>query len=248
MSIKHATTAGGTDSGDGKISKNAWNEGHVGSPYPLDRYAIDATYGDDFTGASLSGPWTRRNFTSGAETYQLGPDGTYMRIAFSGRTTGDGYFRSAPGGDWTFATAFVPRFYDAAAPKLWGIAVIDTNGTGVWLSYGNNSPAAFDLLQLTTYTTYGGNYVEAGYNGSSPNVSYMATDVPTLQRKMWLQLRKSGTNYYGSFSLDGELWGVESSALAWAGTVDRIGLIYGPLSGGTLTNGYVDMDWFNKIA
>lgn len=223
--------------------------GGGGSAYPpLDQYSIDGTYGDHFTAASLSGSWTRRNFTSGAESYQQGPNSTYMRIAFTGRAVGDGYFRTAPAGDWTFAMAFVPRFYDAIAAKLFGIAVVDTAGTGVWLAYGNGSPAAFDLLQLTTYTTYGGNYVEAGYNGANPNVSYVSPpDVPSMHRKMWLRLRKSGTNYYGSFSLDGELWGVESSALAWAGTVDRVGFIYGPLSTGTLTNGYVDMDWFNKI-
>lgn len=29
VTINHATTAGGVDSGDGKISKNAWNESHV---------------------------------------------------------------------------------------------------------------------------------------------------------------------------------------------------------------------------
>jgi hypothetical protein len=31
MGITHATAATGTDSGDGKISKNAWNEDHAGS-------------------------------------------------------------------------------------------------------------------------------------------------------------------------------------------------------------------------
>lgn len=216
---------------------------------PLDRYAINATYGDDYTAAALSGIWTRRNFTSGAESYQQGPEATYMRIAFTGRANGDGYFQPAPAGDWTFACAFIPRFYDQLANHLWGIAVIDTNGTGVWLAEGNGTPAAIDLLQLTTYSSYGGSYVEAGYNGAAPNVSYLSPSEPSsMHKKIWLRLRKSGTNYYGSFSLDGELWGVESSALAWAGTVDRIGWILGPLSAGTITNGYIDLDWFNKIA
>lgn len=253
ISLKMATKNGSSSNYYGEINalilnRTAGTDVLSTSRYPLDRYAIDTTYGTHFDTGALPGIFTRRNFTSGAESYQQGPDATYMRIAFNGRAVGDGYFESAPAGDWTFATAFIPRFYDAVAARLFGIAVVDTAGTGVWLSYGNGSPQAFDLLQLTTYTTYGGSYVEAGYNGASPNISYMSNDVPSMHRKMWLSLRKSGTNYYASFSLDGELWGVESSALSWAGTVDRIGLLYGPLSGSTLTNGYVDMDWFNKIA
>lgn len=252
MSIKHAKQSGlPADAGNAnEVEPTDWYAAHVitGGLWPLDRYAIDGTYGDDFTAASLSGSWTRRNFTSGAETYQVGPEGTYMRVAFNGRAIGDGYFRTAPAGDWTFATAFIPRFYDGSGVKLFGIAVVDTNGTGAWFSFGNGTPQAFDLLSLTTYTTYGGSYVEAGYNGANPSVSYMVNDIMTYQRKIWLSLRKSGTNYYAAFSVDGEVWGVESSALAWAGTVDRVGLIYGPLSTGTLTNGYIDIDWFNKIA
>lgn len=212
--------------------------------FPLDRYNIDATYGDDFTASSLSGIWTRRTYTSGDETYQQGIDATFMRVALTTHAAaGTGYLQSSSS-DGTYAMKFIIRNF---AISNWGVALVDSNGTGVVATYFN-SPAAFLLLQLTTYSTYGGNYVEAGYSGASPNVSLFLTDVPIGQRPIWLYVRKSGTSCFVAVSLDGEIWGPESSAFTWAGTMNRVGMLNGPLGTSVASQGVVDIDWFNKIA
>jgi len=234
-----------------------WAPGGSGAlaahPLPLDSYAIDGTYGDDFTGGSLSGSWTRRNYTSGAESYAVGPQATAIRIAKTGRAAGDGYFRTAPAGDWTFAMAFTGHFA-ALTNFAWGVAVVDTNGTGVGTLWYATSPASPILAQITTYTSYGGSYVQPGASGTSPNVStqlgsYVAYEI--AGKKVWVYLRKSGTSYFMAFSFNGETWSPESSALAWSGTVDRVAMMDGPLGSidsGSGTGTFVDIDWFNKIA
>lgn len=218
--------------------------------YALDEYQIDATYGDDFTAGSLSGSWTRRNYTSGAETYQLGGRASFIRIAKTGRTNGDGYFRTAPGGDFTIAMKYIPRFF-YNLPPAWGLAVIDSSGNGVASGFYGTSPNALILASVTTYTTYGSTYVQPGASGTNPNVSIFGLHYLANDRPVWVYVRKSSTSYYTAFSWDGEVWGPESAALTWSGTVDRIGMmdnVLGYADSGSGTGSYVDVDWFNKIA
>jgi len=250
-------TSGATVTSGGGGQANVAVSGGGGAlaahPMPLDAYAINGTYGDDFTAASLSGSWTRRNYTSGAETYQVGPESTYLRIAKTGRAAGDGYFRTAPAGDWTFAMAFTAHFA-AVTNFAWGVAVVDTNGTGVGTLWYATSPSSPILAQVTTYTSYGGSYVQPGASGTSPNVStqlgsYVAYEL--AGKKVWVYLRKSSTSYFMAFSFNGETWSPESSALTWSGTVDRVAMMDGPLGSidsGSGTGTFVDVDWFNKIA
>lgn len=206
--------------------------------YPLDAYTVDATYGDDFNESSLNARWTRRNFTSGAETYQQGKNATYMRIAQTSRAAGDGYFQTAPGGDWTIAMAYVP-YYWPASRLSWSICVIDSSGTGVGMTF-YDSPHAGMVAGITTYSTYSGSFQqEPSYGGSAMSLTFAG--------KVWKRLRKSSTNYYGSISFNGETWGPETPAFSSSITVDRIGMIVHPLPG-TQTTAYVDVDWFNKIA
>jgi hypothetical protein len=128
-----------------------------------------------------------------------------------------------------------------------GVAVVDTNGTGVACLPIYTAPSAPLLIQVTTYTSYGGNYVEPGIGGSNPNVNFYGA-FPYSLGPFWQYLRKSGTNYYTAVSWDGELWGKESAALAWAGTVNRIGFMHPPLSASPTANTENTLDWFNKIA
>lgn len=219
-----------------------WAAASGGSVFPrLDQYTLDGTYGDHFTGASLSGIWTRRNFTSGAETYQLGYDATFMRIAMTGRAVGDGYFQTAPAGDWTFAMSFIPR---AWASLIWAICVVNNVGTGVgacWADTGGGLGVPANLLALiTTYSTYPGTFTGGYQSQGWARESYN-------EHKVWLQLRKSGTNYYTSASRDGVEWAPEVGPQSSAITVDRVGFIAHPVSAIT-TTAYSDMDWFNKIA
>lgn len=206
-------------------------------PNPLDSYAIDGTYGDDFTGSSLGGLWTRRNFTSGAETYQVGPKGTYLRVSMSGRSNGDGYYQSAAGlPDGTYAAKI---FVWGNVNNNFGIAIYDSSGTGVALSGIYSSPAAVLLMSVTTYTSYGGTFVSP--LSSASMYGFIATPVAPL----WLYIRKSGTSYFTSHSFNGETWAPESGSLTWAGTPNRMGFFLTPL--GSIPS-YVDIDWFNKIA
>lgn len=204
-------------------------------PLPLDSYLIDTTYGDDFTSGSLSGIWTRRNVPS-SEVFQLGPTKTWIRSDFSSLAKGDGYYQTAPAGDWTFAMSFLVR----PSSLGFGISVVDTNGTGVNASF-YNSPAACLVSEVTTYTTYGGSFQAAG------PTDFLGTDYYQSTKKTWVALRKSGTSYFASYSLDGELWSPESAGLTWAGTVNRVGAAMSAL----VTPGaaqFNEIDWFNKIA
>jgi hypothetical protein len=217
---------------------------------PLDQYPMDATYGDHFTGAALDAKWTRRNYTSGAESYQQGKNATYLRIAHASRVAGDGYFQDATSlPDGTYAMAFVPHFYQANG-MAFGIAILDSAGTGIATILYNAGPQALILGQVTTFTTYGGSYVQVGASGTAPNVSVLTNGI-AAERKIWIYIVRSGTSHKIAMSLDGEIWTPESGSLTWSGTPRYIGMFQGPL--GTVTTGvglgtYADVDWFNKIA
>lgn len=217
--------------------------GGGGSWPPLDQYALDGTYGDHFTGASLSGSWTRRNYTSGAESYQQGYNGTYLRISTAGRSNGDGYFQSSST-DGTYACKIITRFYGDSVPNF-GVAMVDSSGSGVVISQYTN-PRSVIVLGVTTYSSYSGSSSAVGGGGARiiPAISQLG-EVP-----LWLYLRKSGTSVYGAYSLDGEIWSPESSAFTWSGTMNRVGLLHAPLASATgdTVTAYIDIDWFNKIA
>lgn len=200
--------------------------------FDLDSYALDGTYGDDFTTASLSGIWTRRNFTSGAETRQFGPMQTYMRIDTTGRSPGDAYLQTAPAGDWTFAIAYVPRIDVEVAV---GLACVDSSGTGV-LAQFYTSPVAVIVIGVTTYSTYAGTFAQA----ASRNDPLWLKEC-----KHWLYLRKSGTDYFSAYSTDGEVWSDETAAYSSAHTVNRVGILLSPIGSIPII---IDIDWFNKIA
>jgi hypothetical protein len=213
--------------------------GGGGALYPLDGYSLDGTYGDHFDSASLAAIWTRRNFTSGAEQRQYGPAATHIRINTNGRAAGDGYFQTAPGGDWTFAMKHTQQSHAGGAQQL-APCVVDSSGNGVVIAM-YTSPDALLAEALTTYG-YGGSFTQLqGWNASYLNIP-MRIWLPT-----WTYIRKSGTNYYGAVSFDGETWSDETPAKSWAGTVDRVGMI-APLGFSAASYNYVVVDWFNKIA
>ncbi len=210
--------------------------------YALDNQAaLNGTYGDDFSAASLSGIWTRRNFAGGAETYQVGGNGSFMRIVTTGRAAGDGYFQTAPGGDWTFMMSFVTR--RAGGTHNFGIACVNTVGTGVATGVANTGAESFCVLGVTTYTTYASSFQQVDGGGDST----LQVNANKNDRKWWHKLRKSGTNYYGAYSLDGETWSNETPAFSSGITVDRVGMFFEPQVA-INTSAYYDIDLFNKIA
>lgn len=243
--IRHVLSVGTMDDfGDAIVAEASAG----GSGYDLDTYTIDATYGDDFTAASLAGSWTASGFTG--ETFQVGKKQTYMRVPMSGRGRGDRYLRTAKSGDWTIACAFIPRFYVDQFP-CFGLFVCDSSGNGVAATLYGSTPNSVIGDLISTYSSYGGHYVEPISASVDPNIGmFYAADV-IESRKVWLALRKSGTSYYVSYSFDGEVWSPESAALTWTGTVDRFGFVIGP--NGTIDKGlgrgsFIDLDWFNVIA
>lgn len=227
-----------------------WISGGSGgsSPRPLlDTYAMDATFGDDFTGASLDAKWTRRTIVSGDEAYQQGIAASYLRVLPAAHgVAGAGYTQPATA-DGTYAMKLIARNWPVCA---FGLAFLDAAGSGLVLQM-YNGPYGYLLLDLTTYTSYGGSFTTAGFPaGTSVNQSVLPEDPGGLQVPVWLKVRKSGTSYYPAFSTDGELWSPEGTARVWAGTLNRVAMLIGPLgsANGISSLGYVDIDWFNKIA
>ncbi len=61
--------------------------------YGIDSRTLNATYGDHFTGGSLDAKWTRRNLTSGNESYAAW-GGTYLINNAYGGTIGQSYYQA----------------------------------------------------------------------------------------------------------------------------------------------------------
>lgn len=136
--------------------------------------------------------------------------------------------------------AFIPP--SIATLLIFRLAVVDTAGTGVIATLGNGGPecsrpaCADDLLHLWRQL-----HRVAGPRRAAER-QLLDINVSRLQQKFWQSLRKCGTNYYSW------VWAPESTALVWAGTVDRVGMLLSPL--GTIggSDSVIDIDWFNKIA
>ena len=212
------------------VSWQAGGGGGGSSRYPLDSYTLDGTYGDDFTGSGLSGIWTPRGFSGGDETFQLGKDATYMRLTTAGRSAGDGFLQTAPGGDWTFAMSMVVREVNSCA---FGPVVVDSSGNGLGvLLY--TSPQTLILINISTYSSYPG-----GFNNRGSTVA------PNYDTKVWMYLRKSGGDFYAASSFDGEIYSEETGVMTPGITVDRVGFLLAPIGGFPPV---IDVDQFNKIA
>jgi len=198
--------------------------------YPLDDVS-GAVWTDHFDGGALDAAWTRRNYVSDGETWL----DTHLRIAQSARTNGDGYFRTIPAGDWTIAMAYTLWGY--SGPTAWGLGVVNSSGTGLSSNFHTN-PVSPLLLGTTTYTTYDGTFVAVpGYPMYLPQ-----------PRKAWVRLRKSGTSYYLSYSMNGETWLPEAPAKTGPASPDRIAMMNAPLGDVSATGAIVDIDWFAQLA
>jgi hypothetical protein len=207
---------------------DALGPGGPSRPY-LDTLALHATYGDDFETAALAAKWTRRNIVAGNETHQSG-GGSYMAVTPATTPADMQYHQPAPAGDFSVILAF-SEFYGSALATMFGPMIIDASGNGVAVCFYSTGPTAH-FMNLAAYV-----YTSTGPVIAQDDVTRRA-GVPC-----WCKLRKSGTNYYGSVSHDGFNWFPESSAQAWAGTVNRIG--FGRFFGTFLTPFAVDR--FNVI-
>jgi hypothetical protein len=140
--MKHATAAVGSDSGDDKISKDAWDESHI-TP-GLETITLDATYGDDFNGVALDAKWTRVNITSGEETFADG----YLDIAFGTGTGARSYYQTPSSMPTNMELILGPiESQELVANQfMFGLYFVDNTGAGVgWSLYYDGNGYLWNL-------------------------------------------------------------------------------------------------------
>ena len=251
--ITHAFVSGKSDGGDATLVRPSnWNAAHVGSSHALDSYAIDGTYGDDFTEASLNARWTRRNLASTNETYQDGPDQTHMTVDLSasggggGNTTSDRmYLETCPAGDWEIMVSgslFIPDISvgGGASSTMYGPVAVSSTGTGVGFTLYHNG----ELALLTNLSSYA--YASTL---NSVNLNAIASHYPRGE-KFWLKLKKVSGTYTGYWSLNGDVWSPvrNPTGTPSAFTPDRFGFGRFYVDSGGATDCRCSIDIFNKIA
>lgn len=182
---------------------------------PLDHFEGSALSGWSFAGSHVSGDFVVGN--------------SWVTCA-SPRAAGS-YVYQAPPGSWSTITA---RMFAAGATSGadFGILAVDSTGAGV------GAAAAY---QGGPDGTIAGVLVGGVY--SSGVVSDASSKGTTVVQGFahWLRLRKSGTSYFASSSLNGLLWNPESPAAVSSATIARIG--FGVWTSATVTSWGVD--WFH---
>lgn len=198
-------------------------------PY-LDRLpALHTTYGDDFEATSLDAKWTLRTLVTGDLSFAEAS--TYLRINMGTGTTDKQLFQPAPAGDFEIVCSWVEY---SSNGTMHGPLIVSSTGAGVaGTLYDNSNFAYLGVLSAYTY--------------SSGPVSLPLLTVHFRENiKIWMGLKKVGTNYSIRFSLNGDIWSPYSSTSSQAFTVDRIGFgrIY---STGAVSTNFVALDKFNVI-
>lgn|GEM_PF-1738293 len=157
-----------------------WASAAIPVPF-LDQTALNGTYGDDFAAASLNARWTRRNVTSGAETYQTG-GGSWLTVAIPPTTVDQQYWQTAPAGDFEIQLTMA---LNSANTHMYGLGIISTAGTGVCLMpYDNSLSMIFGVLSAYTYAS-----TPANDGGTAMTLAYQRGE------RLWLAIKKVGTAY-----------------------------------------------------
>lgn len=206
-----------------------WEAAAASRPYLDLAVALDGTYGDDFTGASLAVKWTRRNTTLGMETYQTG-GGSWMTVLPTGAAAFMGYTQTAPAGDFEIMVAHT--HFNAGSNMMVGPVILDTNGTGVGACWYDDGTVY--QMNITTWA-----YASTGQTGAASGLGS-----PNGTRH-WLTLKKVSTGYTVKFSQDGINWSPYTASATWAGTVAYIG--FGRFYNNTANQSFA-VDIFNKVA
>lgn len=142
--------------------------------------------------------------TNAAAALTIGLHGVYV----STLSAGEGYLTPCPSGDFE-VIALVSRTIPISDRMIGPWIVDSATGHGVLGSW-YSSPQSWLTLRSTGWT-YTGGFTQ----GSNVNMPQATTA---------LKLRKSGTNYYTSYSLDyGATWSAETPAQAWTGTPTHMG-------------------------
>jgi len=198
------------------------------SPYYLDTIALDGTYGDHFTAATLDAKWTRHNLGSSDDVRQSA-NGSWLRTTFDNAHADEMYLQSAPAGDWEIQCKLARvSFLDNS---MYGILAVDASGNGcVFMFFVDNN------MNLGSLSSYGWGSVGSGQSG--------AGYLPQYGQTVWLSLARTGTSYVGRVSYDGTNWAKSTGAVTYTNTIDRFGFgrVYGAIAGEVMV-----IDWFNKL-
>lgn len=186
---------------------------------------LDGTYGDDFDGASLNGRWTRRNLTSGMETYQSA-DGSHMRVAPGSGSIDMQYTQGISAGDFEFVCSMT--VYPAGIGAMYGLFVITSAGAGRGILFYSSDNAPYHA-SLSGYTY-------SGFNFSDLAVSWVG-------RKLWYRLRRVGNDVTTNYSMDGINWSLDRTVTD-AASFDRV--MIGRVLG-TSANDIWSIDRFDRV-
>lgn len=223
MGITHATQiTTGTDSGDGRISKNAWNADHVGASNDViwtpgsNPYSLD----DEFNNASLDAAWTKVNtsrvtWTEGADVLSVlntGGDGNAEIHAILKSLGSFSY-------PLTVETAF--RYYTPYAYNYIMLGPIftdgTTNGSGsqVWaMPYSESTMALSSIISVRSFSNFNTQTAQYNYGG------WQWTGGP-----LFVRLTLTSANTWSlSCSPDGVSWITHASGLSMSLTPTHVGL------------------------
>lgn len=122
---------------------------------------------------------------------------------------------------------------------MWGPMFADNSGAGVGFTWYSNSSALM-LANLTGWR----------YASTLQFVQFSLADhknVVTPPGGLWLKLRKSGTSYYGAYSVDGQAWSPETAAGVNATAMTKIGVgLFDRFAGSFATSAHtLAIDLFN---
>lgn len=182
---------------------------------PIDHFDGNALSGWSFAGSHVSGDFVV---------------GNSWATCASPRAAGS-YVYQAPPGSWSTITARMFAIGSATGANF-GIIAVDGTGAGVGAS------AAY---QGTPDGTIVGVLVGGAYSSGVQSDASTKGTVAVQGFAHWLRLRKSGTSYFASSSLNGILWGPETAAAVSSATIARIG--FGVWTSGTPSAWGVD--WFD---
>ena len=165
----------------------------------------------DFDGAALDGAFSAHSGAgsfSTADVLTRAVDGSHAELLFSGQNGRIYVGHSNTDFDFTVGGIFREGF-KAAGPYMFGIAALNSSGTGVGIVTNTDSNA-----YLATITTWGYTALSdtaAGYGHNLAN-----------NRRWWMRLKRVSGTWTGYISMSGRAWDVTFATRADSITVDRL--------------------------
>jgi len=201
---------------------------------------LHATYGDDFADAALDAKWTRVGLVAGDHSYQT-RGGSWMDVD-CGTANSISRLIHQPWTSVSDATvcARIASVQLGGGHPNWGVCFTDNAGNGIGVTWHSNS-ANFCLIALSAWGW-------SSYPVLAPfPTTVHSQNVITGAGGLWLKLRKSGTNYYAAYSLDGLSWSPETVAAVNATAMTRCGIgMFWRFAGSAATTAHkLSFDFFN---